>query len=118
MGAFKMFGITAAALLCLSLARPDSAAAADAAAARAQTGEAVTSGAAPRADEPQTTVNDLANLFAHMSAGMSQVPQQTPTAPEGSVRKGSGCELVCCVDIPLTDMLLCCSDLLGGCWIV
>ena len=100
----RMFGITAAALLCLSLALPDRAAAAANTATQAQSEETVTSGAAPAADESFLFADtDLSNLMSHEALA-------TPT-PSGSFIKK--CDLgFCCADLPLGGSI-CCNNYLG-----
>lgn len=66
MSTMKIFGLTAAALFCVSLAQP-ARAAADCPTDRAQGDEQVVGGAAPNADQRETTLTDSSGFIAQTS---------------------------------------------------
>jgi hypothetical protein len=113
MSRMKTFGAIAAALLCVSLARPGRAAADGV--DHGQGEEAVAREAAPPADGTQvevTTPAPFAFADANLSDLMSHQAPAIPTTPPPSL--AAGCELICCIPLPLGPTI-CCSEILNRC---
>ena len=98
MSRMKMIGITAAALLCLTLARADRAAAGD---SSVNPGQSAVANNAVNRGQSQGTVGSVAAPNAYQSQG---------TANAAPAEAQSRC-LLCCTELPLGGGHLCCSDL-------
>ena len=96
MNRMKLFGITAGALLCLSLARPG--AAADMAVNQGQSDEMVESAAEPMADGAWETASgtpvDFGLADTDLSNVMSHQALKSPFDPSPSARRS--CDIYCC----------------------
>jgi hypothetical protein len=104
------------ALLCLSLAWADGAAAGDNAADQPQGQETIAGEAAPKADGAPAALAGPSGAFAFndidMSTLMSRLGLEGPFEPGPSLMMP--CDFMCCVDLPLGGVL-CCSRWAGRC---
>ena len=111
MSRMKMIGITAAALLCLTLARADRAAAGD---SSVNPGQSAAANNAVHQGQ-SAAANNAVNRGQSQGAGAS-VAAPNAYQSQGTANAAPGAALgrclLCCTELPLGGAHLCCSDLI------